>query len=124
MNKRILQLSLVWLLAVSVPLQGFAAMAKTCCWKLGPAVSSTVARAGADVHDKCHEEAVAPATPSHRKSPCAHCCAIGVVGAPAHSPALIVDFSTPTPVEAVPTSFISHISPGLERPPKRRDLLS
>lgn len=124
MNTRILQLCLVWLLAISVPLQGFAAMAKPCCWKLAPAVSSTAARPGADAQDKCHEEAIAHVTRSHTKSPCAYCCAIGVVGAPAHAHALVVDFSTPSPVEAVPTSFISHISPGLERPPKRPGFLS
>lgn len=138
MSKRVFQLCMVWLLAFSMPLEGFAAAARACCWKADFVTAVATFGATADSHDDCHEgeviSVVAQATPAHEKAPshaaahgrckaCAHC-TFGATGVPSFLHAIVVDFIAPRPSLTVPASFLSHISPGLDRPPKLFDLLS
>lgn len=139
MSKRLFQLCVVWLLAFSMPLQGIAATARACCWKMDSSVSTVVPLvADAVSHADCDEEgamsASAQATSEPAKAPsqaagharcksCANCASV-VSGAASYVPALMVDFSPPAPSVAVPASFVNHIGPGLDRPPKHFDFIS
>lgn len=133
MNKRIFQLCMIWLLAFSVPLQGIAAVAKTCCWKMPLPLSAAVASSSA--HDNCHEDEAMLVTshatltptkpPSHAAGhvPCKACahCAFGAMGVLPYIPTMAFDFTAPAPMFAVPASFVNHINPRLDRPPKALD---
>lgn len=133
MSRRVVQLCVVWLLAFSLPLQGVAATAKACCWKFDIPVSAVVPVVVHDEsHADCHEEGASSSSPqatlSPKKAPshtaghgqCKPCanCAAGLSGAAAYVPALMVDFTAPAPSATVPASFVNHIGPSLDRPPK------
>lgn len=133
MDTRIFRLCMIWLLIVCVPLQAAAATAQRCCLRVEWSAPAGVDQKSLATNQHCHGDdgmavTTGPDLRPHdlaqensaaytRCKACAYC-AVGASGVPPSRPALDVDFTTPTPFAGEPPSFVSHINPGLDRPPK------
>ena len=125
---------MLWLLLVTVPLQGLAAVVGGCCVRAQtqsmPSVSvddksgTTSAMPCEDPSGMQMTDDGSPGEPSQqhpKKSgsckPCA-ACGLGAVAPPSVLPDKIKSTKSDSPVATPPGIFASHISAGLERPPK------
>ena len=129
---RSLARSLLWLLAVSLPLQGFASAMRNCCVdELTAAVTVTVA-AEAMQAPQCHDMgdmqmqgqpmkmAMGDGGATHHGHDCSNhgACTVGAT-APPGMPALhALTLRAPLPALAPDSLFAGHIPPGPERPPR------
>ncbi|MBE3025568.1 hypothetical protein GQ37_001690 [Janthinobacterium sp. BJB1] len=127
---RSLARSLLWLLAVTLPLQGFASAMRSCCVdELAAAVTVTVAAMPAP---QCHDMgdmqmqgqplnmAMADGGATHHGHDCSNhgACTVGAT-APPGMPALhALTLRAPPPALAPDSLFAGHIPPGPERPPR------
>ena len=126
---RSLARSLLWLLAVTLPLQGFASAMRSCCVdELTAAVTVVAAQA-----PQCHamndaadmQMAHQPMTMSmddggatQHGHNCSSACTVGAT-APPGMPALhALTLRAPPPALAPDSLFAGHIPPGPERPPR------
>ena len=126
---RSLARSLLWLLAVTLPLQGFASAMRSCCVdELTAAVTVVAAQA-----PQCHamndaadmQMAHQPMTMSmddggamQHGHDCSSACTVGAT-APPGMPALhALILRAPPPALAPDSLFAGHIPPGPERPPR------
>jgi hypothetical protein len=129
---RSLARSLLWLLAVTLPLQGFASAMRSCCVdELTAAVTVVAAQA-----PQCHamDEAGDMADMQMADQPmtmamddggatqhghdCSSACTVGAT-APPGMPALhALTLRAPPPALAPDSRFAGHIPPGPERPPR------
>lgn len=129
--------SLLWLLAVTLPLQGFASAMRSCCVdELAVAVTAAQAHAQAQV-PHCHsmadmagmqmadhpvpmKMAMDDGAASHQGHDCGNhgACTVGAT-APPGMPALhALTLRAPPPALAPDSLFAGHIPPGPERPPR------
>ena len=129
---RSLARSLLWLLAVSLPLQGFASAMRNCCVdELAAAVTVTVA-AEAMQAPQCHDMgdmqmadqpmkmAMDDGGATQHGHDCSNhgACTVGAT-APPGMPALhALTLRAPPPALAPDSLFAGHIPPGPERPPR------
>ncbi|PIG29988.1 hypothetical protein CLU93_4316 [Janthinobacterium sp. 35] len=129
---RSLARSLLWLLAVTLPLQGFASAMRSCCVdELAAAVTVTVA-AEAMQAPQCHDMgdmqmqgqpmkmAMDDGGATHHGHDCSNhgACTVGAT-APPGMPALhALILRAPPPALAPDSLFAGHIPPGPERPPR------
>jgi len=129
---RSLARSLLWLLAVSLPLQGFASAMRNCCVdELAAAVTVTVA-AEAMQAPQCHDMgdmqmadqpmkmAMDDGGATQHGHDCSNhgACTVGAT-APPGMPALhALTLRAPLPALAPDSLFAGHIPPGPERPPR------
>lgn len=126
---RSLARSLLWLLAVTLPLQGVASAMRSCCVdELAVAVTLTVEAMPAP---QCHDMDDAadmrmvdqPMTmddggAAQRGHDCSSACTVGAT-APPGMPALHAwTLRAPPPALAPDSRFAGHIPPGPERPPR------
>ncbi|HEU4817210.1 hypothetical protein [Janthinobacterium sp.] len=130
---RFLARSLLWLLAVTLPLQGFASAMRSCCVDELAAVA-TVAAAQAQA-PQCHDMgdmadmymqdqpmkmAMDDGGATHHGHDCSNhgACTVGAT-APPGMPALhALTLRAPPPALAPDSLFAGHIPPGPERPPR------
>ncbi|KAB8065024.1 hypothetical protein [Janthinobacterium violaceinigrum] len=132
---RFLARSLLWLLAVTLPLQGFASAMRSCCVdELAVAVAAVHAPAQAQT-PQCHDmgdmaDMAMPDQPmkmamddggaTHHGHDCSNhgACTVGAT-APPGMPALhALTLRAPPPALAPDSLFAGHIPSGLERPPR------
>ena len=129
---RSLARSLLWLLAVTLPLQGFASAMRSCCVdELAAAVTVTVA-AEAMQAPQCHDMgdmqmadqpmkmAMDDGGATQHGHDCSNhgACTVGAT-APPGMPALhALTLRAPLPALAPDSLFAGHIPPGPERPPR------
>ena len=129
---RSLARSLLWLLAVTLPLQGFASAMRSCCVdELAAAVTVTVTVAAMQA-PQCHDMAdmrmqdpplamaMADGGATHHGHDCSNhgACTVGAT-APPGMPALhALTLRAPPPALAHDSLFAGHIPPGPERPPR------
>ena len=129
---RSLARSLLWLLAVTLPMQGFASAMRSCCVdELAAAVTVTVA-AEAMQAPQCHDMgdmqmqgqpmkmAMDDGGATHHGHDCSNhgACTVGAT-APPGMPALhALILRAPPPALAPDSLFAGHIPPGPERPPR------
>lgn len=128
---RFLARSLLWLLAVTLPMQGFASAMRSCCVdELAVAVTVSAMQAQAP---QCHDMADMadmrmadqPMTmddggATHHGHDCSNhgACTVGAT-APPGMPALhALTLRAPPPALAPDSRFAGHIPPGPERPPR------
>jgi hypothetical protein len=130
---RFLARSLLWLLAVTLPMQGFASAMRSCCVdELAATVTVVAAQAQAP---QCHDMADMadmrmadqPMTmamddggATHHGHDCSNhgACTVGAT-APPGMPALhALTLRAPPPALAPDSRFAGHIPPGPERPPR------
>ena len=129
---RFLARSLLWLLAVTLPLQGFASAMRSCCVdELAVAVTAVHAQVPAPMcHDMAdmlaHEQpmpmnmAMDDGGASHHGHDCSNhgACTVGAT-APPGMPALhALTLRAPPPALAPDSLFAGHIPSGPERPPR------
>ncbi|WP_298413407.1 hypothetical protein [Janthinobacterium sp.] len=128
---RSLARSLLWLLAVTLPLQGFASAMRSCCVdELAVAVTLTVeAMPAPQCHDMddaadmqiAHQPmtmAMDDGGATHHGHDCSSACTVGAT-APPGMPALhALTLRAPPPALAPDSRFAGHIPPGPERPPR------
>ena len=130
---RFLARSLLWLLAVTLPLQGFASAMRSCCVD-ELAVTVTVAveavqapqchdmgdMAGMHVQNQPMKMAMDDGGATHHGHDCSNhgACTVGAT-APPGMPALhALTLRAPPPALAPDSLFAGHIPPGPERPPR------
>lgn len=129
---RSLARSLLWLLAVTLPMQGFASAMRSCCVdELAVAVTLTVEAMPApqchDMDDSADMQMVdqpmtmamddGGAAQQHGHD-CSSACTVGAT-APPGIPALhALTLRAPPPALAPDSRFAGHIPPGPERPPR------
>ncbi|MCX7290618.1 hypothetical protein [Janthinobacterium sp.] len=134
---RFLARSLLWLLAVTLPLQGFASAMRSCCVdELAVAVAAVHAPAQAQA-PQCHDMAdmadmamqdqpmqmkmaMDDGGATHHGHDCSNhgACTVGAT-APPGMPALhALTLRAPPPALAPDSLFAGHIPSGLERPPR------
>lgn len=130
---RFLARSLLWLLAVTLPLQGFASAMRSCCVD-ELAVVATVAveamqapqchdmgdMAGMHMQDQPMKMAMDDGGATHHGHDCSNhgACTVGAT-APPGMPALhALTLRAPPPALAPDSPFAGHIPPGPERPPR------
>ncbi|MFA6071105.1 MAG: hypothetical protein WC810_21235 [Janthinobacterium sp.] len=126
---RSLARSLLWLLAVTLPLQGFASAMRSCCVdELAVAVTLTVeAMPAPQCHDMADMGDMQMADQSmtmddggatQHGHDCSSACTVGAT-APPGMPALhALTLRAPPPALAPGSRFAGHIPPGPERPPR------
>ena len=127
---RSLARSLLWLLAVTLPLQGFASAMRSCCVdELAAAVTVTVAAMPAP---QCHDMAdmrmqdrpldmvMADGGATHHGHDCSNhgACTVGATAPPGMAPVQALTLRAPPPALAPDSLFAGHIPSGLERPPR------
>lgn len=127
---RFLARSLLWLLAVTLPMQGFASAMRSCCVD-EQAVAVTVTAAAMEA-PPCHDMAdmqmqdqpmkmaMDDGGATHHGHDCSNhgACTVGAT-APPGMPALhALTLRTPPPALAPDSLFAGHIPPGPERPPR------
>ena len=127
---RFLARSLLWLLAVTLPLQGFASAMRSCCVD-ELAVVATVAveamqappchdMADMQMADQPMKMAMDDGGATHHGHDCSNhgACTVGAT-APPGMPALhALTLRAPPPALAPDSLFAGHIPPGPERPPR------
>ena len=130
---RFLARSLLWLLAVTLPLQGFASAMRSCCVD-EMVVTVTVAveamqapqchdmgdMAGMHMQDQPMKMAMDDGGATHHGHDCSNhgACTVGAT-APPGMPALhALTLRAPPPALAPDSLFAGHIPPGPERPPR------
>ncbi|MNK26516.1 hypothetical protein D3C87_448540 [compost metagenome] len=127
---RFLARSLLWLLAVTLPLQGFASAMRSCCVD-ELAVTVTVAveamqappchdMADMQIQDQPMKMAMEDGGATHHGHDCSNhgACTVGAT-APPGMPALhALTLRAPPPALAPDSLFAGHIPPGPERPPR------
>lgn len=130
---RFLARSLLWLLAVTLPMQGFASAMRSCCVdELAATVTVVAAQAQAP---QCHDMAdmadmrmadqpmsmaMDDGGATHHGHDCSNhgACTVGAT-APPGMPALhALTLRAPPPALAPDSRFAGHIPPGPERPPR------
>ena len=125
--------SLLWLLAVTLPLQGFASAMRSCCVdELAVAVTVAVKAmqapqchdmgdmAGMHMQDQPMKMAMDDGGATHHGHDCSNhgACTVGAT-APPGMPALhALTLRAPPPALAPDSLFAGHIPPGPERPPR------
>ena len=130
---RFLARSLLWLLAVTLPLQGFASAMRSCCVdELAVAVTVAVKAmqapqchdmgdmAGMHMQDQPMKMAMDDGGATHHGHDCSNhgACTVGAT-APPGMPALhALTLRAPPPALAPDSLFAGHIPPGPERPPR------
>ena len=127
---RFLARSLLWLLAVTLPLQGFASAMRSCCVdELAVVVTVTaVAIEAPTCHDMADMQmadqpmkmAMDDGGATHHGHDCSNhgACTVGAT-APPGMPALhALTLRAPPPALAPDSLFAGHIPPGPERPPR------
>ncbi|MBR7635296.1 hypothetical protein [Janthinobacterium lividum] len=130
---RFLARSLLWLLAVTLPMQGFASAMRSCCVdELAAAVTVAVESmpapqchdmgdmAGMHMQDQPMKMAMDDGGATHHGHDCSNhgACTVGAT-APPGMPALhALTLRAPPPALAPDSLFAGHIPPGPERPPR------
>ncbi|KHA78396.1 MULTISPECIES: hypothetical protein [Janthinobacterium] len=130
---RFLARSLLWLLAVTLPMQGFASAMRSCCVdELAVAVTVAVEAmqapqchdmgdmAGMHMQDPPMKMAMDDGGATHHGHDCSNhgACTVGAT-APPGMPALhALTLRAPPPALAPDSLFAGHIPPGPERPPR------
>ncbi|CAM2892193.1 hypothetical protein [Janthinobacterium lividum] len=130
---RFLARSLLWLLAVTLPMQGFASAMRSCCVdELAVAVTVAVEvmqapqchdmgdMAGMHMQDQPMKMAMDDGGATHHGHDCSNhgACTVGAT-APPGMPALhALTLRAPPPALAPDSLFAGHIPPGPERPPR------
>lgn len=130
---RFLARSLLWLLAVTLPMQGFASAMRSCCVdELAVAVTVAVEAmpapqchdmgdmAGMHMQDQPMKMAMDDGGATHHGHDCSNhgACTVGAT-APPGMPALhALTLRAPPPALAPDSLFAGHIPPGPERPPR------
>lgn len=127
---RFLARSLLWLLAVTLPLQGFASAMRSCCVdELAVAVTVTATAieappchdmADMQMQDQPMKMAMDDGGATHHGHDCSNhgACTVGAT-APPGMPALhALTLRAPPPALAPDSLFAGHIPPGPERPPR------
>ncbi|MDQ4625472.1 hypothetical protein [Janthinobacterium lividum] len=130
---RFLARSLLWLLAVTLPMQGFASAMRSCCVdELAVAVTVAVETmqapqchdmgdmAGMHMQDQPMKMAMDDGGATHHGHDCSNhgACTVGAT-APPGMPALhALTLRAPPPALAPDSLFAGHIPPGPERPPR------
>ncbi|MGX9781774.1 hypothetical protein [Janthinobacterium lividum] len=130
---RFLARSLLWLLAVTLPMQGFASAMRSCCVdELAAAVTVAVEAmqapqchdmgdmAGMHMQDQPMKMAMDDGGATHHGHDCSNhgACTVGAT-APPGMPALhALTLRAPPPALAPDSLFAGHIPPGPERPPR------
>ena len=129
---RSLARSLLWLLAVSLPLQGFASAMRNCCVdELAAAVTVTVA-AEAMQAPQCHDMgdmqmqgqpmkmAMDDGGATQHGHDCSNhgACTVGATAPPGMPAMHALTLRAPLPALAPDSLFAGHIPPGPERPPR------
>lgn len=130
---RFLARSLLWLLAVTLPMQGFASAMRSCCVdELAVAVTVAVEAmqapqchdmgdmAGMHMQDQPMKMAMDDGGATHHGHDCSNhgACTVGAT-APPGMPALhALTLRAPPPALAPHSLFAGHIPPGPERPPR------
>ncbi|KAB0325825.1 hypothetical protein LSO07_19985 [Janthinobacterium sp. PLB04] len=130
---RFLARSLLWLLAVTLPMQGFASAMRSCCVdELAVAVTVAVEAmqapqchdmgdmAGMHMQDQPMTMAMDDGGATHHGHDCSNhgACTVGAT-APPGMPALhALTLRAPPPALAPDSLFAGHIPPGPERPPR------
>lgn len=125
---------MLWLLLVAVPLQGLASVVGGCCVRAQTQSMIFVSSDGeAEVASKMpcedtadmqmvEDDSTSEPSQLHPKKtgsckPCA-ACGVGAGAPPSVHSAKLQSFKSDSPVVTPPGVFASHISAGLERPPK------
>ncbi|OEZ86635.1 hypothetical protein JAB6_13990 [Janthinobacterium sp. HH104] len=130
---RFLARSLLWLLAVTLPLQGFASAMRSCCVD-ELAVTVTVAveavqapqchdmgdMAGMHMQDQPMKMAMDDGGATHHGHDCSNhgACTVGATAPPGMPALRALTLRAPTPALAPDSLFAGHIPPGPERPPR------
>ncbi|WP_219134602.1 hypothetical protein [Janthinobacterium sp. UMAB-60] len=122
---RSLARSLLWLLAVSLPLQGFASAMRSCCVDELAAAVTVVAAQAPQCHDMADMQMAVTMTmddggATQHGHDCSNhgACTVGAT-APPGMPALhALTLRAPPPALAPDSLFAGHIPPGPERPPR------
>lgn len=130
---RFLARSLLWLLAVTLPMQGFASAMRSCCVdELAVAVTVAVEAmqapqchdmgdmAGMHMQEQPMKMAMDDGGATHHGHDCSNhgACTVGAT-APPGMPALhALTLRAPPPALAPDSLFAGHIPPGPERPPR------
>lgn len=128
---RFLARSLLWLLAVTLPMQGFASAMRSCCVdELAAAVAAEAMQApqchdmgdmaGMHMQDQPMKMAMDDGGATHHGHDCSNhgACTVGAT-APPGMPALHAwTLRAPPPALAPDSLFAGHIPPGPERPPR------
>ena len=117
--------SLLWLLVAALPLQGFAAAMRSCCWQ-PPGADMTVKMAQAEPH--CHAMAEMADIAEHAGKAmnmdhvhdCGNhgACTVGATAPPPMAAPQPLMPGAPRPPGALPPLFAGHIPSGPERPPR------
>lgn len=129
---RSLARSLLWLLAVALPMQGFASAMRSCCVDELAAAVTVVAAQAPQCHNMDEAGDMADMQMEHQPMTmamddggatqhghdCSSACAVGAT-APSGMPALhALILRAPPPALAPDSLFAGHIPPGPERPPR------
>ena len=128
---RFLARSLLWLLAVTLPLQGYASAMRSCCVDELAAAVTAVAIEAPPCHDMASmahmqmadqpgKMAIDDGGATHHGHDCSNhgACTVGAT-APPGMPALhALTLRAPPPALAPDSPFAGHIPPGPERPPR------
>ena len=124
--------SLLWLLAVTLPLQGFASAMRSCCVDELTAAVTVVAAQAPQCHAMDEAGDMADMQMAHQPMTmamddggatqhghdCSSACTVGAT-APPGMPALhALTLRAPLPALAPDSLFAGHIPPGPERPPR------
>ncbi|MGK5029664.1 hypothetical protein [Janthinobacterium sp. MDT1-19] len=129
---RFLARSLLWLLAVTLPLQGFASAMRSCCVdELAVAVTVTaVAMDAPQCHDMADMQmadqpvqmnmAMDDGGATHHGHDCSNhgACTVGATAPPGMSALHALTLRAPPPMLAPDSLFAGHIPSGPERPPR------
>lgn len=127
---RFLARSLLWLLAVTLPLQGFASAMRSCCVD-ELAVVATVAveamqappchdMADMQMADQPMKMAMDDGGATHHGHDCSNhgACTVGATAPPGMHALHALTLRAPPPALAPDSPFAGHIPPGPERPPR------
>lgn len=130
---RFLARSLLWLLAVTLPLQGFASAMRSCCVDELAVPVSVVAMqaqapqchdmgdmAGMHMQDQPLKMAMDEGGATHHGHDCSNhgACTVGATAPPGMPPLHALTLRAPPPALAPDSLFAGHIPSGLERPPR------
>ncbi|MBG6220742.1 MULTISPECIES: hypothetical protein [unclassified Janthinobacterium] len=129
---RLLVRSLLWLLAVTLPLQGFASAIRSCCVDELAGNANVSAAVGAAPASQCHNTgdtrmqdqpmkmAVGDGGATHSGHDCSEhgACSVGATAPPCMPVLPVLTLCAPPPALAYDSLFTGHISSGPERPPR------
>lgn len=128
MKRRVYRVCLLWLLMVTIPVQGVAAVMLGCCSSVQKQSAVSVIDDGmlSAVDMPCNRMSMASGSAQETSSkhdkgrPCSPCpaCGIGAVAPPYLLPGKLAPIKTSLQILHPPSIFVSHILPVLERPPK------